>query len=233
MMFLYGLSYGHWKIALIRNLYFPLVGFLLSSSMILFYGHRAFRRFGHRNLLVGLASGLAALLTAVILNPVLFSLLGSPVAQMPFEIVSTDTLYFGLFYFVWSLLYLRRVGSSHAARTDDGKQGNEHKITIEVRGEARSLETTDLVCVQSNGDYIELTTDKGTYLKKQTLSNFEHRLPPDGFARVHRTTIVNKDKIVSVIAKGRGVYEMTLAGGATVQSSRSYKHAIDGLLPKA
>ena len=233
MLFLYGLSYGHWEIALIRNLYFLLVGFLLSSSMTLFYGQRAFRRFGHPILLVGLASGLAALLTAAMLNPVLFSLLGRPVAQMPFEILSTDTLYFGLFYFVWSLLYLRRAGSPHAAQTDNGKQGNERSITVEVRGEVRALEIADLVCVQSNGDYIELTTDKGTYLKKETLSNFEHRLPPNGFARIHRTTIVNRDKIVSVLAKGRGVYEITLAGGAKVQSSRSYKHAIDGLLPKA
>ena len=152
---------------------------------------------------------------------------------MPFEIVSTDILYFGLFYFVWSLLYLQRAGSPHPVQTDGAKQGNAGNITVEVRGEFRTLEIADLLCVQSNGDYIELTTDKGTYLKKQTLSNFEHRLPPNGFARVHRTTIVNKDKILSVTAKGRGVYEITLAGATTVQSSRSYKHAIDELLPKA
>lgn len=233
LLFLYGLSYGHWKIALIRNLYFPIVGFLLSGSMTFFYGHRIFRQFGHPILLIGAVSGVAALLTATILNPVTFSLLGSPITEMPLKIVSTDTLYFGLFYFVWSLLYLRHAASADAEQAGEGMQINVRNITVEVRGEVRTLEIADLECVCSSGDYVELMTDKGVYLKKQTLSKFEHELPPGGFARIHRTTIVNKEKIVSVKPKGRGVFEISLAGGATVQSSRSYRHAIDGLLPKA
>ena len=226
LLFLYGLTYGHWEVALIRNLYFPVVGLILSTAMIPLYEQDIFRDPQKQWLLMAFTSGAAAIITAFILNPITFALLGSKLSVLPLKAFSKDTLYFALFYFVWSMLYFGR-------QKQTGHDKDTPNITVESRGEIRTLNIDDVECVQSSGDYIDLMTPAKNYLKKETLSNFETEMGQDVFKRIHRTTIVNVSHITSVVSKGRGVYEVTLTSGRKVLSSRSYRDEIETILPTA
>lgn len=76
--------------------------------------------------------------------------------------------------------------STAALRTDD---------IVHVKtgpGAARFLRTADIVLLQSQDNYSELTLVNGErLLVRQTLSSWEERLPPTHFMRVHRTAIIN------------------------------------------
>lgn len=228
LLFLYGLSYGHWEVALIRNLYFPVVGLAISTAAIPFVS-KIFLGAGTKALIpLVLFCAIAALITAAILNPITFALLGEEISLLPLEYLSADTLYFALFYGLWSQLIEKRLRP--VTKSDEGGMLS---ITVESRAGIKTLSLADLECVQSGGDYVELKTGSGSYLKKETLSNIAEQLPNADFTRVHRTTIVNNSKVLEVISKGRGIYEITLCSGLVVRSSRSYRDEIAKILPPA
>lgn len=227
LLFLYGLSYGHWEVALIRNLYLPVIGLLLSSAAVPLYRHSHLDWDYKSFVIVALVCSVAALITALVVNPITFALLGEEITAIPRADFLTDMLYFVLFYLVWSLLYLYRFGQARE------KEVGGFEVTVENLGEIRKLALQDLECVRASDDYIELVTATQSYLKKETLSNFEDQLPPDIFVRVHRGAIVNREHIEAVKPLQRGTHEITLRSGLKIKSSRSYKDSIATLLPSA
>ena len=66
------------------------------------------------------------------------------------------------------------------------------------RGRIVAIRVTEIVRLAGAGDYVEIHLDNNaTYLLRITLSEFEKRLDPRHFRRIHRSAIVNLDRIVS------------------------------------
>ncbi|MHA1543545.1 MAG: LytTR family DNA-binding domain-containing protein [Alphaproteobacteria bacterium] len=222
----------HIHVAIVRNLYFPVIGFLISFAMISFFRSTFFQQIKHRLGLLFLASGVAALITAVLLNPITYLMLGRDIQITPHEILSTGTLYFVFIYFIWSVIYSQLAGQSilHGGISEPAE--NSLIFKVEKAGEKRLLKDHDICLVRASGDYVELVTKDNTYLIKETLSNLEERLDAERFKRVHRSAIVNRNKIETVVGKPGGSYELTLDGGHIIQSSRSYKINVELILPE-
>ena len=72
-------------------------------------------------------------------------------------------------------------------------------------------------------DYVELHVGNKSYLVKITLNEFERRLDPNHFRRIHRSAIVNLDHIVSCEPIDRRL-RLKLTDGAEVVASRSGSH---------
>ena len=145
LLFLYGLSYGHWEIALLRNLYLPVIGFALSTCMVPLYS-RIELVWDYRSVVtVALVCSVAALVTALVVNPITFALLGEKIATLPRTEFLTDMLYFALFFVVWTLLYLYffREHQSPAPRPS---------LIVESKGEIRRLDLDDLGCRRVTAD---------------------------------------------------------------------------------
>jgi len=224
---------SHIHVALVRNIYFPVIGFLISFAIISFFKGTFFQQTKQRLWLLFLASGVAALITAVLLNPITYLMLSRDLQITPHEILSTGTLYFVFIYFIWSVIYSQLTGQSilHGGIPEAAENGLVFKV--EKRGEKRLLQDHDICMVRASGDYVELVTRQNTYLIKETLSKLEQRLDQERFKRVHRSAIVNRNKIESVVGKPGGTYELILDGGHVIQSSRSYKIYVELILPEA
>jgi len=69
-------------------------------------------------------------------------------------------------------------------------------------------------------DYVEVHNGKSSYLVNVTLSEFERRLDPKRFRRVHRSAIVNIDKIVVCRRIDRRL-QIELSDGSCVVASRA------------
>ena len=225
-------AHGHLDVAITRYVYFVLIGLWTTATLTLSYKSSWFEGSSKKLLWVTILSISSGLLMAIILNPITYLMIGAGIHSVGHEILSTDTLYFALFYIVWSALYFQLSGGSLISPALAEKPHLSRTFKVESRGEKRVLQDNDIDCVIASGDYVELITAANAYLKKETLSNLEDQLDSARFMRVHRSTIVNIDKISSIIAKGEGCFEITLAGGRKVQSSRSYKAVVEGLFPK-
>ena len=223
----------HMDVAYVRYAYFVVVGLLASGMMMQVYGSGWFSRLRRRLAWVVVLSAGAALVTAILINPITYMMIGRNIHTVSVEILSTGTLYFALLFFIWSALYFQLKGESllHAPSPAAEKSQTSRVFQVEKRGEVRQLRADDLVCVCANGDYVDLVTAANTYLKKDTMANLEALLDPQRFKRIHRSTIVNAEKIERVTPTSGGSFEITLEGGRSVQSSRAYRAVVESILP--
>lgn len=93
------------------------------------------------------------------------------------------------------------------------------------------MAVADIVMVQGAQDYAEVTTSDGrAHLVRISLGDFEQRLPAGQFVRVHRSTIVNIAHLGRAEPIGSGRMALHLAGGQTVQASRTGVRALRELV---
>ena len=71
-----------------------------------------------------------------------------------------------------------------------------------------------------------------TYMVRDTITRFAENLDPARFMRVRNSTAVNVDRILSVRPWSGTQYEITLASGTVVLSSRAYRANIHVLIGK-
>ena len=226
-------SNTHLDVAYTRYIYMMIVAMLISAALTLIYKSSWFQGSTRKLLWTTLISVLAALLMAAILNPILYLMLGRELHEVHLEILITGTLYFTLLFLLWSALYFQWANQPALKQPVTETGNHPRSFKVEKMGENRLLQDRDICCVIASGDYVELLTDSNSYLLKETLAHIESQLDGERFKRIHRSTIVNADMIESVVRKAGGAFELTLQGGKTVQSSRSYKMAVESILPKA
>ena len=80
---------------------------------------------------------------------------------------------------------------------------------------------------------MEFVTEATTYQKKMTIGSVEVILAGGTFVRIHRSILINKEKVLAVTGPTKEQYWITLLGEHEVRSSRSYKSVIENLIPKA
>jgi two-component system, LytTR family, response regulator len=84
--------------------------------------------------------------------------------------------------------------------------------------------------IDAAGNYVRLHAGGRAHLLRLTLKAVEARLDPDRFVRVHRSAIVNLERIVAVEPWFHGEYVLTLADGARLTASRSHSARLRALL---
>jgi len=95
------------------------------------------------------------------------------------------------------------------------------RISVKDGSRIHIIHLDDLICIQASGDYVTLFTDSGQYIKEQTMKYYEISLPPTGFVRIHRSSIVNTEHIMRVELFGKETYQVRLKNGMSLRASNS------------
>lgn len=90
------------------------------------------------------------------------------------------------------------------------------------RGETVRVKATDITLITAERDYMRLHVAGGSYLMHETIAALDQKLDPKEFIRLHRSTIVRRDHIVSFKCDSSGVWSATLVDGQTVRVGRTY-----------
>jgi two-component system LytT family response regulator len=127
----------------------------------------------------------------------------------------------------------RLIGSEgNARRNGDAKHsdGNyiERLFVHDARGRIVQVRTSEITRLAGAGDYVELFANKTPYLVNLTLTEFEQRLDPKHFSRVHRSTIINLDHVVSCREVDRRL-AIKLSDGAELTASRNGSQSLRNL----
>jgi two-component system LytT family response regulator len=96
------------------------------------------------------------------------------------------------------------------------------RLVIRSSGRVFFLRTDEVDCIEAAGNYVRLHVGKEEYLHRDTMSNLEKSLDPDRFARVHRSWIVNVDRVKLLEPMFRGDYIVVLRDGRRVAMSKAY-----------
>jgi two-component system LytT family response regulator len=90
------------------------------------------------------------------------------------------------------------------------------------------LRAADLDWAEASANYVRLHVGPKTFQLRTTMSDLERQLDPAQFARIHRSTIVNLDRIREIRPEWHGEYEVALTTGATLRLSRGYRDRLLG-----
>jgi len=92
------------------------------------------------------------------------------------------------------------------------------------------LQIADIDWIDAAGDYMCVHAQGSTYVLRETMKALESVLDPNRFQRVHRSTIVNVDRVKRLRPHMNGEYYLTLEGGQELKLSRSYRDRVEQLL---
>lgn len=81
--------------------------------------------------------------------------------------------------------------------------------------------------VDAAGDYMCIHTDGETFVLRATMRDLESRLDPRSFPRVHRSTLVNAKRVVSLRPHLNGEQFLALDCGHEIKLSRSYRDRLE------
>jgi two-component system, LytTR family, response regulator len=103
---------------------------------------------------------------------------------------------------------------------------------IPVRSGQRTVlvRIEDIDWIESSGNYVTLHVGDQEHLLRETLSELESQLSPRQFVRVHRTAIVNLDRVQSLTPTPHGDHRLTLRSGRELTLSRTYRARLEQLL---
>ena len=101
------------------------------------------------------------------------------------------------------------------------------RFLVKGDGQMYFVAVDDIDWVEAYGNYVRLHVGKGVHLIRETLGNIERKLDPGRFARVHRSSIVNLDRVARMDLWGAGDYVVLLKDGTKLKLSRWYRSRIE------
>lgn len=78
------------------------------------------------------------------------------------------------------------------------EMANENHLYVRIDSILHKLNTDDILWVEAFGDYVKIQTKDKLHTAYATLKKMEERLPPGKFVRVHRSFIINLEKINNI-----------------------------------
>jgi len=106
------------------------------------------------------------------------------------------------------------------------------RLVIKTGGRVSFLKIAEVDWIESEGNYVRFHAGKETHLLRETLSQMEERLDSNQFLRIHRSTIVNLDRIKELQPWFHGEYRVLLQDGTQLLLSRKYREKLRHLLGK-
>jgi len=108
----------------------------------------------------------------------------------------------------------------------NGVKAYPEKIAIRDGAETTLVAAADIDWVDAAGDYMCVHANDATHVMRITMKELECMLDPATFQRVHRSTIVNLDRVTRVCSHMNGEFHLILDNGSSIKMSRSYKDKV-------
>jgi two-component system, LytTR family, response regulator len=97
------------------------------------------------------------------------------------------------------------------------------RVMVKSGGRILFLRVEEIAWVEAEGNYLRLHTGRGSYLVRETIRGFAARLDPTRFVRIHRSTIVNMDRVREMVPWFGGDHVMILEDGTELKVSRGFR----------
>lgn len=111
------------------------------------------------------------------------------------------------------------------------------RLMIKVSGRVMLLKVDEVDFVEADGNYAKLHVGRKEHLLREKMNDLETQLDPAKFVRIHRSTIVNLDRIKEMHPHFNGDYVVVLQDGRKLRLSRSRRenliHRLHRLNPSA
>jgi len=97
------------------------------------------------------------------------------------------------------------------------------RLVVRSQGQVLFLDVTDIDWIEAAGYYACLHVGSDTHILRRTLAELEQDLGEETFIRIHRSIIVNRDRIRGMELQAGGEYEVVLRSRERLRLSRRYR----------
>ena len=97
------------------------------------------------------------------------------------------------------------------------------RLVVKSVGRVFFLKTDEIDWIEASGNYLKLHVGRESHLIRETMNGIEAKLNPDKFLRIHRSTVVNIDRIKELHPMFSGDYAVILRSGTELTLSRNYR----------
>lgn len=104
------------------------------------------------------------------------------------------------------------------------------RLTVRSRGKTVFVAVDDIDYIEAEGNYLSVQTGKEAHLIRSAMHQFENRLDPEKFARIHRSTIINIDRVKEMHPLFNGDQSVIMKNGKELVLSRNYRDRLKDLL---
>lgn len=104
------------------------------------------------------------------------------------------------------------------------------RILLKSGGEIYFLKADEIDWIEAEGDYMKFHAGGRMHLLRETMGNLESRLDGKRFIRIHRSTIVNIDRVKKLSPSFAGEYAVILHDGTKLRLSRGYHDRLQELM---
>ena len=115
------------------------------------------------------------------------------------------------------------------ARAD---RGYLQRLVVPTGQRSVFIRTEQIDWIEAERNYVRLHVGERGYLLREKLSRLASALDPATFCRIHRSTIVNVDRIQAVESLLGGEYLVVLHDGTKLTSGRTYRGNLHVLMGK-
>jgi len=107
------------------------------------------------------------------------------------------------------------------------------RMAVKNRGRTLFVNVSEIDWIEAASYYACIHVGDTTHIVRRTLQELEQDLDQNKFVRIHRSIIVNRDKVGSLELQSGGEYEVALDSGVRLRLSRRYRKRFqDMFLPK-
>lgn len=116
-----------------------------------------------------------------------------------------------------------------AGAAANGANGGRYASRILVKQDGRMffVKTTEIDWIEADRNYVRLHVGKTAHTIRERISHLEETLDPRLFARIHRSTIVNLNRVREMQQWFSGDYVVILEDGTRLRLSRHYRDRVE------
>lgn len=103
------------------------------------------------------------------------------------------------------------------------------RIVVKSSGRVFFIKTEEIDWIEAAGNYLKLHVGRDAHLIRETMQSIEAKLDPEKFFRIHRSTLVQIDRIKELHPLFGGDYAVILRNGTELSLSRNYRDRLPEL----
>jgi two-component system LytT family response regulator len=104
------------------------------------------------------------------------------------------------------------------------------RLPIKSNGRIIAIRVADIDWIEADRDYVSVHVGDKTWLMRETIAAVELRLALSGFVRIHRSTLVNAERVRELRPQDKGEYTVVLTDGTELKLTRHYRASVERLV---
>jgi two-component system, LytTR family, response regulator len=115
-------------------------------------------------------------------------------------------------------------------QTVQNKKPSPERLVVKSGGRISFVRIEDIDWIEAAANYVRLHVGKETHLLRESMSGLESKLDSRRFVRVHRSSMVNIERIRELQPAFHGDYAIILRDGTELSLSRGYREKLEETL---